>query len=84
MLSDEELRTGLENIEKDYIKTLGRFRDEKNNNAMNRLKDRIGEIRETLEMYHGRIGMESFIKYFGIQAESFLIILTKKIQCFYR
>ena len=83
MLSDEELRTGLENIEKDYIKTLGRFRDEKNNNAMNRLKDRIGEIRETLEMYHGRIGMESFIKYFGIQAESFFFFFFKENTVFF-
>lgn len=83
MLSDEELRTGLENIEKDYIKTLGRFRDEKNNNAMNRLKDRIGEIRETLEMYHGRIGMESFIKYFGIQAESFFDYFDKENTVFF-
>ncbi|MCI8751544.1 MAG: transcription-repair coupling factor [Lachnospiraceae bacterium] len=83
MLSDEELRTGLENIEKDYIKTLGRFRNEKNNNAMNRLKDRIGEIRETLEMYHGRIGMESFIKYFGIQAESFFDYFDKENTVFF-
>lgn len=71
MLSDEELNAGMGNIEKDYIDTLGKLRDTKNLTAMNRLKDRIGEIRETLEMYHGRIGMESFIRYFGIQAESF-------------
>ena len=70
ILSDKELKTGMENIEKDYIGILDKFRAEKNHTAMNRLKDRIGEIRETLEMYHGRIGMESFIKYFGIQAES--------------
>ncbi|HBA97261.1 MAG TPA: transcription-repair coupling factor [Lachnospiraceae bacterium] len=83
MLSDKELETGLENIEKDYIDTLGRLRDANNHTAINRLKDRIAEIRETLEMYHGRIGMESFIRYFGIQAESFFDYFDKEKTVFF-
>lgn len=71
MLTDEELRAGLDNIEKDYIELSGKFRKTGKHKAADRLKDRIGEIRETLELYHGRIGMESFIRYFGIQQESF-------------
>ena len=83
ILSDKELKTGMENIEKDYIGILDKFRAEKNHTAMNRLKDRIGEIRETLEMYHGRIGMESFIKYVGIQAESFFDYFDKENTVFF-
>lgn len=83
MLSDEELKTGMGNIEKDYIDTLAKFRSAKNLSAMNRLKDRITEIRETLEMYHGRIGMESFIKYFKIQAESFFDYFDKEKTVFF-
>lgn len=49
MLSDKELETGLENIEKDYIDTLGRLRDANNHTAINRLKDRIAEIRKLLK-----------------------------------
>lgn len=83
MLSDEEMKTGMENIEKDYIDTLDTFRKKNNHTAINRLKDRIAEIRETLGLYHGRIGMESFIKYFGIQAESFFDYFDKENTVFF-
>ncbi len=73
----------MENIEKDYIGILDKFRAEKNHTAMNRLKEKIGGIRETLEMYHGCIGMESFIKYFGIQAESFFDYFDKENTVFF-
>lgn len=83
MLSDKELEVGMENIEKDYIDTLGKFRNSNRLTAMNRLRDRIDEIRETLEMYHGRIGMESLIKYFGISTESFFDYFDKEKTVFF-
>lgn len=83
MLSDEEIKTGMGNIETDYIDTLAKFRSAKNLLSMNRLKDRIGEIRETLEMYHGRIGMESFIRYFEIKVESFFDYFDKEKTVFF-
>lgn len=83
MLSDEEIETGMKNIDTDYIDVLSNFRSAKNLSAINRLKDRIDEIRETLEMYHGRIGMESFIRYFEIQTESFFDYFDKEKTVFF-
>lgn len=83
ILSGEEIKTGMENIEKDYINVLSKFRSENNHTAINRLKDRIGETRETLEIYHGHIGMESFIKYFGVQTESFFNYFDKDQTVFF-
>lgn len=83
ILSGEEIKTGMENIEKDYINILGKLKSENNHTAVNRLKDRISGIRETLEVYHGHIGMESFIKYFGIQTESFFNYFDKDKTVFF-
>ncbi len=83
MLSDEEIEIGMKNIDTDYIDALSNFRSAKNLSAINRLKDRIDEIRETLEMYHGRIGMESFIRYFEIQTESFFDYFDKEKTVFF-
>jgi len=83
MLSDKELEAGMENIEKDYIEMSARLRKSGDYTAANRLKDRMDETRETIKAYHGRIGMESFIKYLGIQAESFFDYFDKEKTVFF-
>ena len=77
-LSDEQLKAALKKIEKEYQKMLEKFRKEKNHDAINRLTDTVEQIKVNFDMYHGRMGLESFTKYFDISTSSFFDLFDDK------
>ena len=82
-LSDEQLKAALKKIEKEYQKMLEKFRKEKNHDAINRLTDTVEQIKVNFYMYHGRMGLESFTKYFDISTSSFFDLFDDKDTIFF-
>ena len=70
ILTDEQLKKGFDNIKKDQKKAIDRFSKEKNHDAVNRLKELVSDVKNNFELYHGRMGMESYIGYFPVQTGS--------------
>ena len=71
MLSESDIKEGIENMEKDKNLLAEKFRKSKSHDALNRLNERFDEIKQNIEFYHGHMGMESFIEYFPIDTETF-------------
>ena len=83
ILNDVQINEGVKNIEADHLKLLEKFRGDKNFDAAKRLKDRLLEIKENLETFHGHMGMESFIRYFDIKTECFFDYFDKDNTLFF-
>ncbi len=82
-LSEEQLKNALLKIEKEYKKMLEKFRKDKNHDAINRLTDNVEQIKLNFDMYHGRMGLESFIKYFDISTSSFFDLFDEENSIFF-
>ena len=70
MLTSEQLKQGFDKIKKEQQKAIERFSKEKNHDAVNRLKENLSDVKNNIELYHGRMGMESYIGYFPVQTGS--------------
>lgn len=70
MLTNEQIDKGLDNIKKEHEKAVKKFTKDKNHDAVNRLKESFSDVKTNLELYHGRMGMESFIGYFPVKTGS--------------
>lgn len=82
-LSEEQLKKALSKIEKEYKKMLETFRKNKNHDAINRLTDTVEQIKLNFDMYHGRMGLEGFTKYFDIPTSSFFDIFDVEKTIFF-
>ena len=82
-LSEEQLKKALSKIEKEYKKMLETFRKNKNHDAINRLTDTVDLIKVNFDMYHGRMGLEGFTKYFDIPTSSFFDIFDVEKTIFF-
>ena len=59
------------------------FRKNKNHDAINRLTDTVEQIKLNFDMYHGRMGLEGFTKYFDIPTSSFFDIFDAEKTIFF-
>ncbi len=70
ILTEQEIRQGLDRMRQDEQKMAARFKKEKNLEAVNRLHAMLQEVQENYEQYDGRMGLETFLSYFPVQTGS--------------
>ncbi len=90
IFSERDIENGLKKIEKEQSKVIESFREKKNFDAINRIKEKSGELKNRLELSHAKVGLESYINYFTsdtssmfeyFDRESTLIVVDEPARC---
>ncbi|MFW5646266.1 MAG: transcription-repair coupling factor, partial [Acetivibrio ethanolgignens] len=83
IMDEETLARGLTTIEKDKEAYVKKLREEGKLEEVRRIKDIIGEFKETMDIYSGSMGLESYIRYFYENTVSFFDYFTEENAVFF-
>lgn len=83
IMDEETLARGLTAIEKDKEAYVKKLREEGKLEEVRRIKDIIGEFKETIDIYSGSMGLESYIRYFYENTVSFFDYFTEENAVFF-
>ncbi len=83
IMNEQTLEKGLCAIEKEKEEYVESLREQKKLEEVRRIKGIIEEFKEKIEMYHGLIGMESYIRYFYHNTISFFDYFEKEETVFF-
>ncbi len=83
MATEGELAAGIKNIDKDYEILHAAFIKSGSIDSLNRLKTKVDDIKESLQMHHGSIDAESLIGYFNMRSESMFDYFDEKNTLFF-
>lgn len=83
IMDEETVREGLKRIEKDKDSYIAQLKEQKKLDEIRRIKGIIDEFKETMDIYSGSMGMESYIKYFYDTTVSFFDYFTKENAVFF-
>ncbi|MCR4605672.1 MAG: transcription-repair coupling factor [Eubacterium sp.] len=64
MLNEDQIAAGMHRIKQESEELIREYKKNKNNAAAARLKDVIENFKNSFELYHGMVNLESYIKYF--------------------
>lgn len=71
IMDEETVREGLKRIEEDKNSYIAKLKEQKKLEEIQRIKEIISEFKETMDIYSGSMGMESYIRYFYHTTVSF-------------
>lgn len=77
IMDEDTVIEGLKRIEKDKETYIAQLREQKKLDEIRRIKGIIEEFKETMDIYSGSMGMESYIRYFYDKTVSFFDYFTK-------
>lgn len=68
---EEQVLLGMRKIEEELKQCLKKFREEGKVEEAARLRENVAGFKETYEIYHGMVNLESYVKYFTDENQSF-------------
>ncbi len=83
VLSQQDLRRGLEKIEEDAEKCSGRFRQEFKTEEAHRLSVQVKELKEQALEFQAMANLESYIRYFHPNTVSFMELFDRDKTCIF-
>ncbi len=83
VLSEKDLHSGMEKIEKEAEKCSGKFRQEFKTEEAHRLTVQVKELKEQVMEFHASANLESYIRYFYPETVSFMELFDKNKSCIF-
>ncbi len=83
VLSEKDLHSGMEKIEKEAEKCSGKFRQEFKTEEAHRLTVQVKELKEQVMEFHASANLESYIRYFYPETVSFMELFDKDKSCIF-
>ena len=83
IMDKKTLEKGLAAIEKDKETYVKKLREEKKLEEVRRIQDIVGEFKDTIDIYNGSMGLESYIRYFYENTVSFFDYFTDENAVFF-
>lgn len=83
IMDEDTVTEGLKRIEQDKETYIAQLREQKKLDEVRRIKGIIEEFKETMDIYSGSMGMESYIRYFYDKTVSFFDYFTKDNSVFF-
>ncbi|MFA9464458.1 MAG: transcription-repair coupling factor [Velocimicrobium sp.] len=83
ILDEETLAIGLRKIEKEKDSYVEKLRGEKKLEEVRRIKEIIEELKDSVDIYSGRMGLESYIRYFYENTGSFFDYFPEEKSVFF-
>lgn len=83
ILDEERLRKGLITIEDEKEKYVASLREQKKLEEVRRIKEIVEELKDSLDIYSGSMGLESYIRYFYEETVSFFDYFSKEDSIFF-
>lgn len=83
IMDEAALNKGLQAIEKDKEAYVAKLRKEGKLDELRRIKEIVGEFKESIDIYSGSMGLESYIRYFYDNTVSFFDYFTEENAVFF-
>ncbi|MEG1458065.1 MAG: transcription-repair coupling factor [Acetivibrio sp.] len=83
LLEEDTAIKGLKKIEKEKETYVEKLRKQKKTEEVRRIKEIVEELKDSLEVYSGSMGLESYIRYFFEETVSFFEYFSKEDSVFF-
>ena len=82
-LEEERILEGMHRMEEEMQTCVRRFEEEGKKEEASRLRQSVANFRETYEVYHGLVNLESYVSYFTKNVSSFFDYFKEEDVCVY-
>ena len=82
-LEEERILEGMHRMEEEMQTCVRRFEEEGKKEEVSRLRQSVANFRETYEVYHGLVNLESYVSYFTKNVSSFFDYFKEEDVCVY-